>query len=148
VRWNKLKVWNVSVNKLVVIADKLDLALYNWRFVNKNCVAFRLVPKSTQQDKYVRYGQQEYTRKDGSTYRKRINASCYHAFRDFITQCFKSDATRVWSSWCAREGVKSDYPKWTSLVDFRNDLDNLAYQNIGSMMEPFQMIDACICKED
>jgi len=127
-----MKVWGVDHTDLRSIARDLGLVVYNGRPEGR-AYAFRLVPSGL---KYQRKGQQLYTRKDGTTYRKRIKAVCYHGFRDFIKTTFDRGATRVQSTW----------GDWSGLTEFERDLSELAHRNVGSMVEPVEMIELCECE--
>jgi hypothetical protein len=119
-----MKLYGIDEQQAQCIAAALDLELDNLRRVSKNAIAMRVIPHSAR-SKYAR------TSASG----RRLKATCYHGFRDFITAAFEEGATRV-------QSTGGDFK---SLEQFDYALPRLARLNIGSEACPRRMLDACEC---
>lgn len=115
---------------LIRVADELGLELENLRRIGR-VEAFRLVP-FTSRDRYAR---RSATPAYAGGKSKRLKATCYHGFRDFIRLAFRQGAT----------GVESAWGFWPTLAAFETDLPRLASANIGNPARPCRMIDTCEC---
>jgi len=121
-----MKVLGLSLKQLGYVEDSLGV-VFEGKHRERDHWAFRVVPTSVEGN-YVRYGYMEYERKDGTKYRKRIRAICYHGWRDVTMALFEAGATKVQTSW----------GKWMSLADFNEDLPRLKEESKGRT-------DICTC---
>jgi len=99
--------------------------------VSGNC--WRVKLKLGSSKKYQRLG---FSRnKDGS--RKKVNAVCWHGYRDFIIELYKiSPDFRIVSAQATYNNKEDFYSKYPAT----------GKNNIGSMIDPLNYEDACNCK--
>ena len=99
--------------------------------VSGNC--WRVKLKLGSSKKYQRLG---FSRnKDGS--RKKVNAVCWHGYRDFIIELYKiSPDFRIVSAQATYNNKEDFYSKYPAT----------GKNNIGSMVDPLNYEDACNCK--
>lgn len=88
------------------------------------------VPKRDAGYKYQR------TSTSGFNPDRRVAAVCWHGHRDFMRAIFAKDAN-------AR--IKSSFADYKGAENFERDFPGTAYRNVGSMMYPMFMKDACTC---
>ena len=126
-----MKVWGLTIKQCRYIAQGLSLELENERYVGK-AAAFRVLPFHSR----AQYSRTSAGRPYCSP--RRLRATCYHGFRDFILTCFARGATRVQSvNGC-----------WHSTREFTLDLDRLRGLNMGAPAYPSYMSELCDCDED
>src|SRR5215207_5508272 len=131
----------ISAEQFTNAIDKLSASTYGdnlraevGRVYSGNRFAARVIPK----DSGARmFGQQIKTSAPGahkSWSGRRINAACWHAYRDAILAVFNINPdARVYTSmakYVGRDGFMSAYPQ-------------TADKNIGSMMQPAYMPELC-----
>lgn len=127
-----MKVWGLAESELEFIARQLDMELDNVRREGR-AVAFKLNPTSSRARYARRSSYDGFTGKEG----RRLKACCYHGFRDFGLLAFAAGATRMQSSFV---GGRNDFH---NVAEFARAWERLAYANIGTMMCPWEMINAC-----
>lgn len=116
-----MRVRGLDYSVLHRIADDLDMSLLDVREAGKD-LAFKVRNKSSH----------TYYSRKGLTGR-RINAVCFHGWRDFIRVCFVNGATRI----------KTANGTWANVDVFDKDLPRMAGQNVGSQIDPRTMPDLC-----
>ena len=77
-----------------------------------------------------------YNNKDGS--KRKVNAICWHGFRDFISEIYKFHP---------HVRVVSSTATYLNKQDFEYKYPNTAYKNIGSQIQPLEYHNACLCNE-
>jgi len=110
---------------------KLNIDI-DYNTISKNCFRVKLNKKKENKN-YQRTG--FYNNKDGS--KRKINAICWHGFRDFLLNLYEhSDKLRVVTAQAT----------YLNKEDFLNKYPDTAYNNIGSIMQPMNYEDACLCE--
>ena len=85
-------------------------------------------------------GDAPYQRISASMYQneRRVNAVCWHGFRDFFRACFAV---------APNAKFKTAIDTWNGAEDFEDRFRDTGYKNIGSAMYPVSMVSACRCPE-
>ena len=105
----------------------------DYKVVSNNCYNVKLRLDKTK--KYQRTGY--ITCKNGQ--KNKVNAVCWHGYRDFMIELYKiSDNFRI----------KTCDIYYQNEEDFYNRYQSTGYKNIGSVIDPIQYKDACLCNED
>ena len=114
------------------ISNDLNLNV-DYKVVSNNCYNVKLRLDKTK--KYQRTGYM--TCKNGQ--KNKVNAVCWHGYRDFMIKLYKiSDNFKI----------KTCDIYYQNKEDFYNRYESTGYQNIGSVINPIQYKDACLCNED
>ena len=132
-----MKVYNIKheddfETTIIGVADKLNISV-DKNYVSKNCMRIKL-NKIKENKNYQRIGY--YNNKDGS--KRKVNAICWHGFRDFISEIYKFHP---------HVRVVSSTATYLNKQDFEYKYPNTAYKNIGSQIQPMSYADACLCNE-
>lgn len=119
-----MKVWTETQQDVKIAADECGIELHNFR---RDGGAWAFQARVTEDTRHMR--------RRG---RRRITnfSPCYHLMAEFIEELFDQGAVRV----------QTILGNWTNKEEFADDLGRLAFQNIGSVVEPLYRIDACDCK--
>ena len=131
-----MKVYNIKNTNfseiLKHVSTKLNICVDS-NPISKNCYRVKLV-KQKENKNYQRIGY--YNNKDGS--KRKVNAICWHGFRDFISEIYKFHP---------HVRVVSSTATYLNKQDFEYKYPNTAYKNIGSHFEPMYYASACLCNE-
>ena len=128
--YNTKNIWQFE-STLWGIAGKLGIDL-NMNQVSGNCHRVKL--KLGKSKKYQRLG---FSRnKDGS--RKKVNAVCWHGYRDFLIELYNISANNF--------RVVTAQATYYNKDDFYLAYPATGKNNIGSMVDPLNYEDACNCK--
>ena len=117
-------------NSINQIANKLEIEI-DYNSISGNCYRVKLNKKKENKN-YQRKG--FYNNKNGTP--RKVNAICWHGFRDFLTELYK---------------IYSDLRVFTAQITYNNKEDfelkypNTANINIGSMVQPLSYGNACFC---
>jgi len=120
----------VNAQRLREIVDSLGLEFDNFRAEGRG-FGFRLIPPNSRAHYARRSPRPGYA--GGKS--RRLKATCYHGFRDFIRLAFEAGASRVQSAW----------GKWPTRELFEAELPRLRDRNVGSLAAPCRMVDLCEC---
>ena len=104
----------------------------DYNSISKNCFRVRLL-KNKDYKNYQRIG--FYNNKDGSL--RKINAICWHGYRDFINELYTINENLR---------IVSAQATYLNKEDFLNKYPDTAYNNIGSIIKPMNYADACLCE--
>ena len=88
---------------------------------------------SDKNRKYQRHG---FTITSAGKYR-RINAVCWHGYRDMMAALYELDPN-------AR--IKTSMADYRNKLDFENRYEETGYRNVGSIMEPRMYREMCGCE--
>ena len=132
-----MKIYNTKnksdfVKSINQISNKLGMAI-DYNSISGNCYRVKLVKKKENKN-YQRKG--FYDNKNGTP--RKVNAICWHGFRDFLTELYK---------------IYSDLRVFTAQITYNNKQDfelkypDTATINIGSMVQPLNYEDACFCNK-
>ena len=69
---------------------------------------------------------------------RRVNAVCWHGFRDYFRACFTLEPNAIF---------RTSLDTWKGSEDFEARFQRSGYKNIGSMMNPCAFAEACRCPE-
>jgi hypothetical protein len=69
---------------------------------------------------------------------RRVNAVCWHGHRDFMAEIFKRHP---------QAKIVTGFVRYESAQDFMDKHAETAWRNVGSIMYPMAMCQACECKE-
>lgn len=69
---------------------------------------------------------------------RRVAAVCWHGFRDYFRAVFEIEPKAVF---------RTALETWRGKEDFESRYRVTASRNIGSMMQPMMMADACVCPD-
>ena len=127
--YNTKNIWQFE-STLWTIAGKLGISL-DMSQVSGNCHRVKLKLGPTK--KYQRLGFMK--NKNGS--RRKINAVCWHGFRDFLIELYNISGNNF--------RVVTAQTTYNNKDDFYNKYPATAVTNIGSMIEPLHYEDACNC---
>jgi len=127
--YNTKNIWQFE-STLWTIAGKLGISL-DMNQVSGNCHRVKL--KLGPSKKYQRLGFMK--NKNGS--RRKINAVCWHGFRDFLIELYNISGNNF--------RVVTAQTTYNNKDDFYNKYPATAATNIGSMIEPLHYEDACNC---
>ena len=130
-----MKIYNVkneddfetTVNGVV---DSLKISVEK-NYVSSNCMRVKLVKKKENKN-YQRTG--FYSNKNGTP--RKVNAICWHGFRDFLTEIYK---------YHPKIRVVTAQITYLNKEDFEKKYPQTAVINIGSQMQPLNYEDACLC---
>ena len=80
---------------------------------------------------------------------KRLTAACFHAYGEVIRELLARGAKYVQSApiMLERSRNKDARPARWTWDNWQENADAMAYQNIGSIMEPLMFCEACECEE-
>ena len=132
-----MKIYNTRnksdfVNSINQIANKLGIEI-DYNSISGNCYRVKLIKKKENKN-YQRKG--FYNNKNGTP--RKVNAICWHGFRDFLTELYK---------------IYSDLRVFTAQITYNNKEDfelkypDTANINIGSMVQPLSYGNACFCNK-
>ena len=127
--YNTKNIWQFE-STLWTIAGKLGISL-DMSQVSGNCHRVKLKLGPTK--KYQRLGFMK--NKNGS--RRKINAVCWHGFRDFLIELYNISGNNF--------RVVTAQTTYNNKDDFYNKYQATGQNNIGSMIEPLHYEDACNC---
>jgi hypothetical protein len=126
--YNTKNIWQFK-STLWTIAGKLGIDL-DMNQISGNCHRVKL--KLGPSKKYRRLGFMR--KKDGT--RSKVNAVCWHGYRDFIIQLYKiSPDFRIVSAQATYNNKEDFYSKYPAT----------GQNNIGSMVDPLPYEEACYC---
>ena len=114
------------------IKSRLNIEI-DFNSISSNCYRVKLVKKKENKN-YQRTG--FYNNKNGTP--RKVNAICWHGFRDFFIELYKHYSTLR---------VVTANTTYTSIFDFYKNYNQTGYKNIGSMIQPLQYNRACLCDE-
>jgi len=114
------------------IKSRLNIEI-DFNSISSNCYRVKLVKKKENKN-YQRTG--FYNNKNGTP--RKVNAICWHGFRDFFKELYKHYSTLR---------VVTANTTYTSIFDFYKNYNQTGYKNIGSMIQPLQYNKACLCDE-
>ena len=131
-----MKIYNTkNITNFNTILHEIKLKLnidIDYNAISNNCFRVKLNKKKENKN-YQRTG--FYTNKDGTP--RKINAICWHGFRDFLLNLYEhSDKLRVVTAQAT----------YLNKEDFLNKYPDTAYNNIGSQIQPMNYADACLCE--
>jgi hypothetical protein len=69
---------------------------------------------------------------------RRVNAVCWHGFRDFFRECFSLEPDAVF---------RTALDTWNGSEDFETRYRQSGWKNIGSQLMPLNAANACDCGE-
>ena len=132
-----MKIYNTRnksdfVKSINQIANKLEIEI-EYNSISGNCYRVKLIKKKENKN-YQRKG--FYNNKNGTP--RKVNAICWHGFRDFLTELYK---------------IYSDLRVFTAQITYNNKEDfelkypDTANINIGSMVQPLSYGNACFCNK-
>ena len=127
--YNTKNIWQFE-STLWTIAGKLGIDL-DMNQVSGNCHRVKLKLGPTK--KYQRLGFMK--NKNGS--RRKINAVCWHGFRDFLIELYNISGNKF--------RVVTAQTTYNNKDDFYIKYPSTGENNIGSMIEPLNYEDACNC---
>jgi len=131
-----MKIYNTkNITNFNTILHEIKLKLnidIDYNAISKNCFRVKLIKKKENKN-YQRTGY--YNNKDGS--KRKVNAICWHGFRDFITEIYKFHP---------HVRVVSSTATYLNKQDFEFKYPDTAYKNIGSIMQPMYYASACLCE--
>ena len=132
-----MKIYNTQnkanfVKSIVDISNKLGIEI-DYNSISKNC--YRVVlKKDKSSSKYQRTG--FITLKNGK--KNKINSICWHGYKDFLTELYNIyDDLRIFTAQITYKSKK----------DFELNFESTGQKNIGSMVEPLQYHNACLCNK-
>ena len=132
-----MKVYNTKnkanfVKSIVDISNKLGIKI-EYNSISNNC--YRVVLKKDKfNTKYQRTG--FITLKNGK--KNKINSICWHGYKDFLTELYNIyDDLRIFTAQITYNNKK----------DFELNFESTGQKNIGSMVEPLQYNNACLCNK-
>ena len=132
-----MKIYNTkNLTNFNIILHEIKLKLnidIDYNAISNNCFRVKL-NKLKENKNYQRTG--FYNNKDGS--KRKVNAICWHGFRDFISEIYKFHP---------HVRVVSSTATYLNKQDFEYKYPNTAYKNIGSHFEPMYYASACLCNE-
>ena len=84
-------------------------------------------------------GNNRYQRVSGSAYRSgRVNAVCWHGFRDFFRAAFRLAPDAVF---------RTALDTWRGSADFEARFRESGFRNVGAPIAPRYACDVCVCPE-
>jgi hypothetical protein len=129
--YNTKNIWQFK-SSLWSIAGKLGIDL-DMNQVSGNCHRVKL--KLGTSKKYQRLG---FSRnKDGS--RKKVNAVCWHGYRDFLKELYLISGTFR---------VVTAQATYNNIEDFYNKFESTGNNNIGSMVDPLPYRKVFLCERN
>ena len=132
-----MKIYNTkNITNFETILNEIKLKLnleIDFNSISSNCFRVKLVKKKENKN-YQRIG--FYSNKNGTP--RKVNAICWLGFRDFFIELYKyNENLRVITAQAT----------YNDKQDFEYKYPNTAYNNIGSMIQPLNYEDACLCNE-
>ena len=130
-----MKIYNIKnveniTDKLNKISNDLNIGL-NYGFNSLNCIRVKLTRKNN--NKYQRTG---FMYSDKLNRYNKVNAVCWHGFRDFLKSLYEIDENLR---------VVTAQTTYTNKENFYSTYEDTRYNNIGSMMQPIELGSACLC---
>jgi len=131
-----VKVWSVTEAQLRDCAAEVGVELYELREEGR-ALRFRIVPTAYKDAR----GDHKYQRVSVSVFRegRRVHAVCWHGHRDFMRAIFRANPD-------AR--IKTGIADYRGSDDFEQKFEATGDRNVGSLMYPMRMRDACKCHDD
>lgn len=141
-----VKVWTtLTDDALYDIANAVGVSIACGQSVNRTrtpidkvgrAYSFSLRPTEGKDE----HGNRQYQRISASAWSsgRRVFAVCWHGHRDFMRAIFEHDPN-------AR--IKSYVADYKGRDDFERNFGQTGFHNIGSMMYPMFMKDACVCND-
>ena len=121
---------NICTNDIFNLAEKLGIkAVINTD--SSNCFNVKL--NRSNNDKYQRTG---FMYSENLQRYNKVSAICWHGFRDFMIAMYELDSNLRFVTAQATYKNKDDF-----YIKF----PDTAYKNIGSLMNPINYGDACLC---
>ena len=121
-----MKIYNTkNITNFETILNEIKLKLnidIDYNTISKNCFRVKLNKKKENKN-YQRTG--FYTNKDGSP--RKINAICWHGYRDFLSQLY---------SYNSGLRVVTMTATYKNSMDFYRNYEQTGYKNIGSVIQP------------
>ena len=118
----------------------VDARIYSVSPTRHRVKLFPIVPVSARTPKgYRRKGEDgnaEYQRVSATG--RRINAVCWHGFRDYFRAVYSMEPNARFQT-----GIAT----WNGSEDFEARYRETGLRNIGSIMFPFYFAEACVCRE-
>ena len=112
------------------IADKLGIKVV----INKNSSnCFNVKLNRSNNDKYQRTG---HMYSENLQRYNKVSAVCWHGFRDFMIALYELDSNLRFVT---------AHTTYKNKDDFYIKFPDTAYKNIGSLMNPINFGDACLC---
>ena len=120
------------VKSNIDISNKLGIKI-EYNPISNNC--YRVVLKKDKfNTKYQRTG--FITLKNGK--KNKINSICWHGYKDFLTELYNIyDDLRIFTAQITYNNKK----------DFELNFEDTGEKNIGSMVDPLQYKNACLCNK-
>ena len=121
---------NLNLKDIVKSANDLGIkanVIYN----SSNCFNVKL--NRSDNDKYQRTG---FMYSENLKRYNKVSAICWHGFRDFMISMYELDSNLRFVT------AKATYK---NKDDFYIKFPDTAYKNIGSLMNPINFGDACLC---
>ena len=132
-----MKIYNTkNITNFNTILNEIQLKLnidIDYNAISNNCFRVKL-NKRKENKNYQRTG--FYNNKNGTP--RKINAICWHGYRDFLSQLY---------SYNSGLRVVTMTATYQNSMDFYRNYVQTGYKNIGSMIEPKFYNDACLCNE-
>ena len=130
-----MKIYNIKnveniTDKLNKIINDLNIGL-DYGFNSLNCIRVKLTRKNN--NKYQRTG---FMYSDTLNRYNKVNAVCWHGFRDFLKSLYEIDENFR---------VVTAQTTYTNKENFYSTYEDTRYNNIGSMMQPIELGSACLC---
>ena len=121
---------NLNLNDIVKSANDLGIeanVIYN----SSNCFNVKL--NRSDNDKYQRTG---FMYSENLKRYNKVGAICWHGFRDFMIAMYELDGNLRFVT---------AHTTYNNKDDFYIKFPDTAYKNIGSLMNPINFGDACLC---
>ena len=121
---------NLNLNEIVKSANDLGIeanVIYN----SSNCFNVKL--NRSDNDKYQRTG---FMYSENLKRYNKVGAICWHGFRDFMIAMYELDGNLRFVT---------AHTTYNNKDDFYIKFPDTAYKNIGSLMNPINFGDACLC---
>ena len=130
-----MKIYNIKnveniTDKLNKIGNDLNIGL-DYSFNSLNCIRVKLTRKN--KNKYQRTG---FMYSDKLNRYNKVNAVCWHGFRDFLKSLYEIDENLR---------VVTAQTTYTNKENFYSTYEDTRYNNVGSMMQPIELGSACLC---
>jgi len=130
-----MKIYNIKnveniTDKLNKISNDLNIGL-DYGFNSLNCIRVKLTRKNN--NKYQRTG---FMYSDKLNRYNKVNAVCWHGFRDFLKSLYEIDENLR---------VVTAQTTYTNKENFYSTYEDTRYNNIGSKMQPVELGSACLC---
>jgi len=133
-----MQVWGLTEQQIKHVTEPMDLTIENIRQKGTG-LAFKLTPKHA-----LRLGQQYVINGKGTKgARNHVKACCYHEFKAAVLCWFNLGATAVRSQAFIAFEQSRCYKTYHSKADFKAELENYYYANVGSTMQPVEYWQLC-----